>query len=231
MAGRAVSRADAGRPGDDGYLAERRRRMVESLIAARGVRDPRVLAAMGEVPRHRFVEPHLLNQAYADFALPIGWDQTISQPYIVARMSELLAVGPEHGVLEIGTGSGYQTAVLARLARWVTSLERIPELARRAIERMRELAIDNVKIVAFDGSAGWSQAAPYERILVTAGAPVAPEPLLAQLAEGGRMLVPEGSRESQQLVLYERAGAEVERREVESVSFVPLVGRHGWPSP
>ena len=212
----------------ESYLAERRERMVRKLIEARGVRDPAVLDAMRAVPRHLFVEPHLHNQAYADFALPIGWEQTISQPWVVARMTELMAVEAQHSVLEIGTGSGYQTAVLARLSRWVTSLERIPELARRAIERMRLLGIDNVKIVAFDGSAGWKQGAPYDRILVTAGAPVAPRPLLEQLAEGGRLLVPEGERDEQKLKIYEMRQGHTESHEAERVSFVPLIGQYGW---
>ena len=218
------------RGGSEAYLDERRERMVRQIVEGRGVRDPRVLAAMRAVPRHRFVEPHLYNQAYADFALPIGWDQTISQPYVVARMTELLEVGAEHTVLEVGTGSGYQAALLARLARWVTSIERIPELARRAIERMRALAVDNVKIVVFDGSAGWKQGAPYDRILVTAGAPAAPEPLLEQLADGGRMLVPEGGRESQRLKIYDSRGGRMSVGDGEAVSFVPLRGRHGWPA-
>jgi protein-L-isoaspartate(D-aspartate) O-methyltransferase len=202
--------------------------MVQSL-AARGIRDPRVLEAMRQVPRHLFVRDHLRGQAYGEYALPLAAGQTISQPFIVARMSELLAVEAEHRVLEIGTGSGYQTAVLARLARWVFSLERVGELARAAIQRMRELGIDNVKIQTFDGTVGWSEMAPYDRILVTAAAPVAPPPLLDQLAPGGRMLVPEGRRESQQLVLYtkDRFGALL-RQEADSVAFVPLVGRHGW---
>ena len=219
---------EAARTAEDRYLEERRERMVRNLIEARGVRDAAVLEAMRAVPRHLFVEPHLHNQAYADFALPIGWDQTISQPWVVARMTELVAVEPHHSVLEVGTGSGYQTAVLARLARWVTSLERIPELARQAIDRMRALGIDNVKIVSFDGSAGWKQGAPYDRIIVTAGAPVAPRPLLDQLAEGGRLLVPEGDREEQQLKLYESSRGRTHSRSEERVSFVPLLGRHGW---
>jgi protein-L-isoaspartate(D-aspartate) O-methyltransferase len=226
MSGGAARPAGAG----DRYLDERRERMVRNLIEGRGVSDPAVLEAMRAVPRHLFVEPHLHNQAYTDFALPIGWDQTISQPWVVARMTELMALEPHHVVLEVGTGSGYQTAVLARLARWVTSLERIPQLARRAIKRMRELGIDNVKIVAFDGSAGWQQGAPYDRIIVTAGAPVAPQPLLDQLAEGGRLLVPEGDRQEQRLKVYESRRGRTHGSEAERVSFVPLVGRHGWPA-
>jgi len=215
---------------DDRYLEERRERMVRTLIKGRGVSDPAVLEAMRTVPRHLFVEPHLHNQAYSDFALPIGWGQTISQPWVVARMTELMASEADHAVLEVGTGSGYQTAVLSRLARWVTSLERIPQLARRAMERMRDLGIDNVKIVSFDGSAGWTQGAPYDRIIVTAGAPVAPQPLLEQLAEGGRLLVPEGDREQQRLRVYESRDGRTRSSESEQVSFVPLVGRHGWPA-
>ena len=183
---------------------------------------------MAEVPRHLFVREHLRRKAYGDHALPIEAGQTISQPYVVARMTELLRVEPHHKVLEIGTGSGYQTAILARLARWVYSLERLPELAKTAIGRMRELGIDNVKIVIFDGSMGWSEAAPFDRILVTAGAPAVPEALLGQLGEGGRLLIPEGDRQAQRLVLYEKSARGVVREAGEAVAFVPLVGRFGW---
>ncbi|HSF40953.1 MAG TPA: protein-L-isoaspartate(D-aspartate) O-methyltransferase [Thermoanaerobaculia bacterium] len=209
--------------------AVQRERMVRDLIAARGVKDERVLAAMRKIQRHLFVRDHLRSQAYGDHALPIGSSQTISQPYIVARMSELLEVGREHSVLEIGTGSGYQTAVLALLARRVYSLERIAELAQQAIPRMRQLGVDNVKIQVFDGTVGWSEWAPYDRILVTAGAPRVPEPLLDQLAPGGMLLIPEGQIQQQRLVLYKKsARGEVRRREGEEVAFVPLLGRHGW---
>jgi protein-L-isoaspartate(D-aspartate) O-methyltransferase len=209
--------------------AVQRERMVRDLIAARGVKDERVLAAMRKIQRHLFVRDHLRSQAYGDHALPIGSSQTISQPYIVARMSELLEVGREHSVLEIGTGSGYQTAVLAHLARRVYSLERIPELAQLAIPRMRQLGLDNVKVQIFDGTVGWSEWAPYDRILVTAGAPKVPEPLLDQLAPGGMLLIPEGQIQQQRLVLYKKsARGEVRRREGEEVAFVPLLGRHGW---
>ncbi len=211
--------------------AVQRERMVRDLIAARGVKDERVLAAMRKIPRHLFVKDHLRSQAYGDHSLPIGANsgQTISQPYIVARMTELLDVGPEHSVLEIGTGSGYQTAILAGMARRVYSLERIPELAQAAIPRMRQLGFDNVKIPVFDGTVGWSEWAPYDRILVTAGAPKVPEPLLGQLAPGGALLIPEGPRHLQRLVLYRKSPrGEIRRREGEEVVFVPLLGRHGW---
>jgi protein-L-isoaspartate(D-aspartate) O-methyltransferase len=206
-----------------------RERMIRELIAARGVKDERVLAAVRKVPRHLFVKDHLRTQAYGDHALPIGSSQTISQPYIVARMTELLEVGPEHSVLEIGTGSGYQTAVLALLARRVYSLERVAELAREAIPRMRQLGIENVKIQVFDGTVGWSEWAPYDRILVTAGAPKVPEPLLDQLAPGGVLVVPEGQLNAQRLVIYRKsARGGIRRSEGEEVAFVPLLGRHGW---
>lgn len=208
-------------------LRIQRRRMVQQ-IEQRGVRDPRVLKSMRDVPRHIFVSEHLKAQAYGDHALPIGSSQTISQPYIVARMSELLQIDPEHSVLEIGTGSGYQTAILANLARRVYSLERVSELAKRAIQRMRELELDNVKIQAFDGTVGWSDVGPFDRILVTAAAPKLPEPLLDQLRVGGRLLIPEGTRDEQNLVVYRKLRQGARRTVGESVTFVPLIGRHGW---
>jgi protein-L-isoaspartate(D-aspartate) O-methyltransferase len=210
---------------DDTYQRER---MVRELLEARGIRDARVLAAMREVPRHLFVREHLRGQAYGDHALPIGEAQTITQPFVVARMCELLELDPAHKLLEVGTGSGYQTAILARLARWVYSLERIPELAHQAIRRMRQLGILNVKIQAFDGTVGWSEVAPFDRIVVAAAAPSAPQPLLEQLATKGRLLIPEGDRRQQTLVMYERTARSFRRRELDSVAFVPLVGRFGW---
>jgi protein-L-isoaspartate(D-aspartate) O-methyltransferase len=197
-------------------------------IERRGIRDSRVLQAMRDVPRHIFISEHLRAQAYGDHALPIGSSQTISQPYIVARMSEILSVEPEHSVLEIGTGSGYQTAILANLARRVYSLERVSELARQAIQRMRDLELDNVKIQTFDGTVGWSEVGPFDRILVTAAAPKLPEPLLDQLRVGGRLLIPEGDREEQNLVIYRKLRQGSRRTVGESVAFVPLIGRHGW---
>jgi protein-L-isoaspartate(D-aspartate) O-methyltransferase len=208
----------------------RRERMVRELIEARGIREPRLLAALREVPRHLFVREQFRAQAYSDHALPIGEAQTISQPWVVAHMTELLGVDSSHKVLEIGTGSGYQTAILALLARWVYSLERIPELAHQAIRRMRQMGFSNVKIQTFDGTVGWSEVAPFDRILVTAAAPAAPKPLLEQLAPKGRLLVPEGDKRRQRLALYERTGRRVVRHELEEVAFVPLVGRHGWES-
>lgn len=208
--------------------ARQRERMVREHIEARGVSDPRVLDAMRRVPRHRFVRSNLDRKSYGDFALPIEGGQTISQPYVVARMTEMLQLEPHHKVLEIGTGSGYQTAVLAELSRWVYSLERVPELAKGAIGRLRELGYDNVKVQIFDGSMGWAEAAPFDRIVVTAAAPGAPEPLLDQLAVGGRMVIPEGSRRMQNLVLYEKGPESVMRHEGEGVAFVPLLGRHAW---
>ncbi len=209
--------------------AVQRERMVRDLVAGRGIKDQRVLAAMRKVPRHLFVRDHLRSQAYGDHALPIGAAQTISQPYIVARMTELLELAPHHSVLEIGTGTGYQTALLAVLARRIYSLERIAELAQQAIPRIRQLGFENVKIQVFDGSVGWSEWAPYDRILVAAGAPRVPEPLLEQLAPGGSLLIPEGERLAQRLVLYRKsARGELRRKEGEEVGFVPLVGRHGW---
>lgn len=202
--------------------------MVRKHIEARGVRDSRVLAVMRQVPRHLFVREHLADQAYADFALPIEDGQTISQPFVVARMTEMLEVDSTHSVLEIGTGSGYQTLVLAYLAQRVYSLERIAALARRAIERLRPFRLDNVKIQAFDGTVGWSDVGPFDRILVTAGAPGAPKPLLDQLKVGGRMVIPEGARDGQNLAVYEKTEQGITKTIGERVAFVPLIGRHGW---
>lgn len=204
-----------------------RDRMVR-LVEARGVSDVRVLEAMLAIPRHLFVPEHMRSQAYGDHALPIGAKQTISQPYVVARMTELLKVEGGHSVLEVGTGSGYQTAILSKLARRVFSLERISDLAHDAIDRMRQLGLENVKIQTFDGTVGWSDMAPFDRILVTAGAPKAPQPLIDQLRPGGRLLIPEGGRHQQRLVVYRKLRQGVRRSEGEAVMFVPLLGRHGW---
>ncbi len=206
-----------------------RARMVRELERKYGIEDPRVLDAMGRVPRHQFVHKHLETQSYSDFALPIGQEQTISQPFVVARMTEYLEPEEEHSVLEIGTGSGYQTAILAELARVVYSIERVPALAQEALKRVQSLGYSNVKIQIFDGTVGWSQVAPFERILVTAGAPQVPPRLLEQLAVGGRLVIPEGGRERQRLAVYDRMSERrVDRHEGEEVAFVPLIGRAGW---
>lgn len=212
----------------DDYIYQRKS-MVDTLQRTYGIENRGVLEAMTAIPRHRFVREHLRNQAYGDHALPSEADQTISQPFVVARMTELLDVSKQHSVLEIGTGTGYQTAILAHLAGRVFSLERIGNLARQAIARMRELGLQNVKIQTFDGTMGWGEAAPFDRILVTAGAPSVPGPLLEQLAVGGTLVIPEGDRESQRLVRYRKLrGGDHVRREFDLVQFVPLVGRFGW---
>ena len=202
-----------------------RREMVMRYVAPRGVDDPRVLEAMREVPRHRFVPEALRARAYGDHSLPIGFGQTISQPYVVGVMTQRLGVGRDHKVLEIGSGSGYQTAVLAKLARSVYSLERIDELARSAAAVLAALGIHNVSIKAFDGTYGYPAAAPYDRILVTAGTETVPEPLLAQLAIGGRLVVPVGRPGRQRLRVVRRRKTDFAQEEGEDVTFVPLLGR------
>jgi protein-L-isoaspartate(D-aspartate) O-methyltransferase len=203
--------------------------MVERLHVHYRIRDPRVLDAMSEVPRHLFVPEALQSRAYGDHALPIAANQTISQPYIVARMTELLEAGRESRVLEIGAGSGYQTAVLARVAGQVYAIERIAELAREAQARIRQLGIYNATVKCFDGTLGWSAHAPYDGILVAAGGPEVPEPLLAQLKVGGRLVIPVGeSRSSQHLVRVVRTDEGYEHEDHGSCAFVPLIGRYGW---
>ena len=203
--------------------------MVERLRDHYHIRDPRILDAMREVPRHAFVPEALQGRAYGDHALPIAANQTISQPYIVARMSELLEVGKESRVLEIGAGSGYQTAVLARIAGQVYAIERIADLAREAQTRIRSLGIYNATVKCFDGTLGWSAHKPYDAILVAAGSPEVPEPLLAQLKVGGRLVMPVGStRESQQLIRIIRTEEGYEREDHGPCAFVPLIGRYGW---
>jgi protein-L-isoaspartate(D-aspartate) O-methyltransferase len=204
-----------------------RREMVARFLEPRGVDDPRVLAALREVPRHLFVPEPLRAKAYGDHSLPIGHGQTISQPSVVGIMSQRLAVEPGHKVLEIGTGSGYQTAVLAKLARSVYSLERIGELARGAAALLFSLGYQNVSVKAFDGTYGYPVAAPYDRILVTAGAAEVPATLLAQLAVGGRLVAPVGPPERQRLRVIRRRKTDFASEEAEEVVFVPLLGRFG----
>ena len=205
-----------------------RQRMVRDLKEERGIKDESVLEAMRRIPRHLFVSPQFLAKAYGSYRLPSESEQTISQPYIVARTTALLELSSHHSVLEVGTGTGYQTAVLALLCRWVYSMERVPKLAAGAIDRIRRLGLENVKIQAFDGTLGWAEASPFDRILATAACEQVPPPLLDQLAKRGRLVVPEGTRQSQRLVVYTRLSRGFRRAEGEEVEFVPLIGRHAW---
>lgn len=206
-----------------------RRRMVEDQVVARGVSDPRVIDAMLQVPRHKFVEEALASQAYQDAPLPIGERQTISQPYMVAVMSEALALDGTEKVLEVGTGSGYQAAVLALLADRVFSLERIPALARRARKALDSCGYSKVNIRLADGTLGWQEMAPFDAIIVTAGAPDVPRDYLDQLAVGGRLVIPVGDRMSQVLMRITRTSEdEFKEEQLLGCRFVPLVGNHGW---
>lgn len=205
-----------------------RLKMVDEQMVTRGIKDPRVLSAMGRVPRHLFVEEALRDRAYGDHALPIGERQTISQPYMVALMTESLALKGSERVLEIGTGSGYQTAVLAELAARVYSIERIAGLADRARRLIASLDYRNVTIKVFDGTYGWKEQAPFDAILVTAGSPDVPAPLTEQLKEGGRMIIPVGDRTTQILKKVTRTAAGIEVSSMTGCVFVPLIGGHGW---
>ncbi len=209
-------------------FAIERERMVRWQLEARGIRDPRVLDAMRRVPRHQFVRPEDERRAYEDRPLVIGAGQTISQPYIVAAMTAALGPKPGDRVLEVGTGSGYQAAVLSVLAGEVVTIERVPDLADRARATLERLGYANVRVLTGDGSGGWPEGQPYDGILVTAAAPRVPDVLVAQLAEGGRLVIPVGSREFQELVLVEKIGHRVREHRREGCIFVPLVGRFGW---
>jgi protein-L-isoaspartate(D-aspartate) O-methyltransferase len=220
---RPLQAGPAGTPSEETFRAERHA-MVETQIRARGVADKRVLEAMRTVPRHLFVPEPLRHLAYADRALPIGEGQTISQPFIVAHMTEALAVAPEHVVLEIGTGSGYQAAVLAQLAREVYTIEIVPELAGRAAAALESAGYSNVHVREGDGYAGWPERAPFARIMVTAAPERVPEPLVDQLGPGGRMVIPVGGTEQWMTVIDRSAGGVVERRTI-PVRFVPFTRR------
>jgi protein-L-isoaspartate(D-aspartate) O-methyltransferase len=211
-------------------LNELRKEMVDRQLVARGIQDPDVLRAMSEVPREAFVPEHLQHLAYADSPLPIGEEQTISQPYVVALMTEAMEVSDEDRVLEIGTGSGYAAAVLGRIASEVYTVERHASLARTARRRFEELGYDNVHVRHGDGTLGWADHAPYNGIVVTAGGPQVPQPLLEQLATGGRLVIPVGpSHYSQELVRIRRTSETGYHREnLGAVRFVPLVGSEGW---
>lgn len=213
---------------DEDQYQQEREEMVRSQLERRDIRDPRVLAVMRRVPRHRFVPPDLQPRAYEDGPLPIGISQTISQPYIVGAMSELLELHGSENVLEIGTGSGYQAAVLSALAGSVHSIERHAALATRAAHTLAALGCSNVFVHIADGTLGWAESAPYQAIVVTAAAPEIPEPLVEQLDEGGRLVIPVGSRDGQMLERWRKTGGVIRREKLFPVAFVPLRGTYGW---
>lgn len=205
-----------------------RREMVDTQLVPRGITDGRVLDAMREVPRHLFVGPGMEARAYGDHALPIGEGQTISQPFMVALMTQELELSGREKVLEIGTGSGYQTAILSRLAERVFSVERVESLASRARRLLDELGTTNVAIRVGDGTIGWKEFEPYDRIIVTAGAPEVPPSLVEQLSDPGVMVVPVGSQGLQHLTVVHKEGGGTTTRDAGGCVFVPLVGREGW---
>jgi protein-L-isoaspartate(D-aspartate) O-methyltransferase len=212
---------------EDNFEIERNR-MVDSQIAIRGVRDPRVLAAMRKVPRHLFVPSHLWAEAYGDYPLPIGEDQTISQPYIVALMSGLSELKDTDRVLELGTGSGYQAAILAELAAEVYTIDRVESLAMHAKQILDSLEYENIKIRVGDGTLGWPEEAPFDAIIVTAGAPKIPRPLTEQLALGGRLVIPVGDQYSQTLTLVRKTPEGLQFQNEGGCRFVRLIGKYGW---
>jgi len=212
-------------PAEDPALAAARHEMVQAQIYGRGVTDTAVLSAMESVPRHLFVPDDSLSEAYADHPLPIGYGQTISQPYIVALMTEALKLKPGDRVLEIGTGSGYQAAILAELGADVYTVEILPELAQQAAERLRSLGYEKVQVLNADGYFGWQEHAPYDAIIVTAAPDHLPQPLVSQLRDGGRLIVPIGPQGAvQTLWLFEKSGGEVQASNLGEVLFVPLTG-------
>jgi len=202
--------------------------MVQKYVADKGIKDERILRAMREVPRHLFVPTLVAAKAYGAGALPIGARQTISQPYIVARMIELLELTGKEKVLEIGTGTGYQAVVLSKLCAKVFSIERVNELALRAAELIRTLKIYNATVKVFDGTYGWSDQAPFDRIIVAAAAPEVPEPLLQQLSRTGKLVIPIGPEGKQRLARVMRVGTRLQVEDCGAAEFVPLVGKFGW---
>jgi protein-L-isoaspartate(D-aspartate) O-methyltransferase len=202
--------------------------MVRTQIIPRGIQDERVLAAMRKVPRHLFVDESIRPRAYEDIALPIGEGQTISQPYMVAVMTELLELEGKERVLEVGTGSGYQAAILAELAKDVYTIERVEKLAKEAEEKFRALGYNNIHAKAGDGTRGWLEKAPFDRIIITAGTPKVPDPLIAQLAEDGIIVAPVGERFSQQLIKVKKSERGLSEEYHTMCVFVPLVGKYGW---
>lgn len=202
--------------------------MVETQLIPRGIKDERVLAAMKKVPRHLFVDGPMQHRAYDDSALPIGEGQTISQPYMVAVMTEFLELKGTEKVLEIGTGSGYQAAVLAELAKEVYTVERIAALAERAEKQYRALGYANIHVKVADGTLGWPEASPFDRIIITAGTPKVPGPLLQQLADHGILIAPVGDRFSQQIIKMKKTGETIVEEYLTPCVFVPLIGEYGW---
>lgn len=213
---------------EDPTYAKERERMVRDQLESRDIRDKSVLEAMRAVPRHRFVPEQHRHLAYADGPLPIGNGQTISQPYIVALMTQLLELKGNEIVLEIGTGSGYQAAILSHLAQEVHTIEMHDSLAQLAEAVLNSLGLNNVKVHIGDGSKGWPENSPYDGIIVTAAAPRVPKPLLDQMAEGGRLVIPVGSRGGQFLERWVRQDSDYKREQIAPVAFVPLYGQHGW---
>jgi protein-L-isoaspartate(D-aspartate) O-methyltransferase len=202
--------------------------MVERQIAARGIHNPRVLAAMQEIPRHLFISSPYDRLAYDDNPLPIGNGQTISQPYIVALMTELLQLKESDNVLEIGAGSGYQAAVLSLLVRRLTTIERIPSVANLALDHLNALGITNVDLIVGDGTLGYPENAPYDGIIITAATPEIPRPLIEQLTDGGTLVAPVGGQDYQELVTLKKHGGTITKEHHGGVRFVPLIGQHGW---
>jgi protein-L-isoaspartate(D-aspartate) O-methyltransferase len=221
----ATQRTNSAPPPDFAHL---RARMVQDYVAGRGIKDERILQAMRDVPRHLFVPTLVAAKAYGSGALPIGAKQTISQPYIVARMIELLDLTGKEKVLEIGTGTGYQAVVLSKLCAKVFSIERVNELALRAAELIRTLKIYNATVKVFDGTYGWSDQAPFDRIIVAAAAPEVPKPLLEQLSRTGKLVIPIGAEGNQRLARVMRVGTRVQIEDCGTAEFVPLVGKFGW---
>lgn len=209
-------------------LARRREEMVAEQLRARRIRDERLLAVMGEIPRHRFVPPELVSRAYEDSPLPIGEDQTISQPFIVAEMTQALSLGGTEKVLEIGTGSGYQTAILCRLAGTVVTVERLESLSRAARAKLADLGLENVRFRVGDGTLGAPDEAPFDRVIVTAAAPDVPEPLFEQMGEDAIMVIPIGGRWEQELVVVRKERGIPRREYLGGCRFVPLLGERGF---
>ncbi len=208
-----------------------RERMVTQQLIPRGIYDEKVINAMKKAPRHLFVDEALYDQAYGDFPLPIGWGQTISQPYIVALMTQELELKGDEKVLEIGTGSGYQAAVLAEIVKKVYSVERISALIPRAKKILSEIGYNNVLIRVDDGTFGWEKESPFDAILVTAASPKIPEPLIKQLSDnGGRLLIPVGDKFSQNLIKIKKTDGKIKKENKGGVRFVKLIGEHGWKS-